>query len=129
MVGVVHCRGGRPRAVGLAHFGCQVCWDRIWGHALGDEAGNRSLDEDVVLARLTRGVVGETVEPLVEGCRTQVGVAKLPLDPIDGRSCLGDGRGALGLNDASRGLANEEEATDDEDDQAARKGDGDCAQW
>ena len=91
MVGVVHRRGGSPHAVGLPHRRCQVRRDRIWGHALGDEAGNRSLNEDVVLVGLALGVVGKKVEPLIERCRTQIGVAQLSLNPIDGRGRLGDG--------------------------------------
>ena len=128
MVGVVHRRGGSPHAVGLPHHRCQVRRDRIWGHALGDEAGNRSLNEDVVLVGLARGVVSKKIEPLIEGCRTQIGVAQLPLNPIDGRGRLGDGRGTLSFNDARGGLTNEEEATNNENDEATRQSDSNRAQ-
>lgn len=110
------------------HHRCQVRRDRIWGHALGDEAGNRSLNEDVVLVGLARGVVSKKIEPLIEGCRTQIGVAQLPLNPIDGRGRLGDGRGTLSFNDASGGLTNEEEATNNENDEATRQSDSNRAQ-
>lgn len=74
MIGVMDHRWRGPHPARLPHLRGEFSWDGVRRNPLGDESGNRTLDEDVILPRLSSCVVCKSIEPLVERSCAQIGV-------------------------------------------------------